>query len=196
MISNYLWSDNKKRPIGGFMYKLNVGVVAVSKNYAIGKNNTIPWDYPKDLKWFRTITQNGTVIMGRRTFESFPHEKMPNRLNLVMTKKLIPSKDVIYLQSRQSLTNLMEYLYGFIFNIGGSKIFSLVGEYIDEWLVTRIPEVIEDADTFMNDDFLNGFFKSNLYKLDEGLFCEHWIRKGKKEDGKFKERIRKVLKEL
>jgi dihydrofolate reductase len=178
------------------MYKLNVGVVAISKNNAIGKNNTLPWDYHKDLKWFRTITQDGTVIMGRRTYESFSDEKMPNRLNIVMTTKLIPSKEVIYLQSKQSVTNLIKYLDGFIFNIGGSMIFSLLGEYIDEWLVTRIPEVIEDADTFMKDDFLNGFFKSNVYNLDEGLICEHWIRNGKKEDDKFKERIRKVLKEL
>jgi dihydrofolate reductase len=178
------------------MSKLNISVVAVSKNNAIGKNGKLPWDYPKDLKWFRTITQPGTVIMGRNTYDSFPHESMPNRLNIVMTTKLIPSKKVIYLQSKESVVNLMEYLSGYIFNIGGSKIFSLLSNYIDEWLVTRIPDYIENADTFIEKDFLNGFYKSSEYKLNEDLICEHWVRDGKSEDNDFKKRIIKVLKEL
>ncbi len=178
------------------MSNLNIAVVAVSENNAIGKNGTLPWDYPKDLKWFRTITQPGTVIMGRTTYDSFPHKKMPNRLNIVMTRKLVPSKKVIYLQSKESVDNLMQYLDGYIFNIGGSKIFSLLSDYIDEWLVTRIPEYINNADTFIEQDFLNDFYKSSEYNLDKGLICEHRVRKGKSEYKDFKKRIIEVLKEL
>jgi len=60
-------------------------IVAISKNYAIGKNNELLWHIPEDLKHFKELTTNKVVIMGQKTFESLPIKPLPNRINIVIT---------------------------------------------------------------------------------------------------------------
>src|ERR1700755_2543639 len=60
-------------------------IVAVSENNAIGRNNTLPWHLPEDLKFFKRTTMGKPVLMGRKTFESL-RKHLPGRLNIVLTK--------------------------------------------------------------------------------------------------------------
>jgi dihydrofolate reductase len=60
-------------------------IVAVAENLAIGKNNSLLWHIPEDLKRFKRITGGHTVIMGKRTWESLPVRPLPNRKNIVIT---------------------------------------------------------------------------------------------------------------
>ena len=53
-------------------------IVAVSKNWVIGKNNDIPWKSKEDMKYFRKVTTGGIIIMGYKTFQSIGR-KLPNR---------------------------------------------------------------------------------------------------------------------
>ena len=59
-------------------------VVAVGENGAIGRDGGLPWHLPADLKHFKDTTMGGTMVMGRRTFESFPRP-LPGRRHVVMT---------------------------------------------------------------------------------------------------------------
>lgn len=59
-------------------------IVAVSRNGFIGKDGTIPWRIPEDLKFFKKTTTGSVVIMGRKTFQSIGHP-LPNRTNIVLT---------------------------------------------------------------------------------------------------------------
>ena len=62
-------------------------IVAVDKNWAIGKNNKLMWSIPADMKYFRETTKGNIVIMGRKTLESFPQgQPLKNRTNIVITK--------------------------------------------------------------------------------------------------------------
>ena len=67
-------------------------VVARSLNHGIGINNGLPWNIPQDMKHFQKITTSGlnanTIIMGRKTFESFP-KVLPHRLNIVVSKNSV-----------------------------------------------------------------------------------------------------------
>ena len=45
-------------------------IAAIGKNNELGKNNTLIWSMPADMKFFRDTTRGHTVIMGRKTFES------------------------------------------------------------------------------------------------------------------------------
>ena len=47
-------------------------IVAASENNAIGKNNKLIWDLPDDLKRFKSLTSGHYIIMGRKTFDTFP----------------------------------------------------------------------------------------------------------------------------
>ena len=63
-------------------------IVAVDKNWAIGKNNKLMWSIPADMKFFRETTQGNVVIMGRKTLESFPQgQPLKNRVNIVISRK-------------------------------------------------------------------------------------------------------------
>jgi dihydrofolate reductase len=61
-------------------------ILATDKDYGIAKDHKIPWYFSEDLKHFKKITVNKTVIMGRKTFESIG-KPLPNRENVVITSK-------------------------------------------------------------------------------------------------------------
>ena len=61
-------------------------IVAAAENDAIGKNNDLIWSLPDDLKRFKRLTSGHCIIMGRKTFDSFPG-LLPNRKHIVISKK-------------------------------------------------------------------------------------------------------------
>ena len=60
-------------------------IVAYGKNYEIGKNNSLLWHIPQDLKNFKTLTINHHIIMGRKTFDSIG-KPLLNRTSIVLSK--------------------------------------------------------------------------------------------------------------
>ena len=68
------------------MIKINLSIiVAMAKNRVIGINNQLPWRLPEDLKYFKSVTMNKPIVMGRKTFESIGRP-LPGRLNIVITR--------------------------------------------------------------------------------------------------------------
>ncbi len=65
-------------------------IAAISDNYAIGKDNDLIWNLPKDMRFFRDTTLGHHVIMGRMNFDSIPHKWRPlkGRPNIVVTRQL------------------------------------------------------------------------------------------------------------
>jgi len=63
-------------------------IVCVDQNNGIGRNGVIPWHLKSDMTRFRQITTNGTVIMGRRTWESIGCRPLANRANIVLTSDM------------------------------------------------------------------------------------------------------------
>ena len=61
-------------------------IVATSKNRVIGNNNTLPWHLSEDLKRFKKMTIGKNILMGRKTFETFPRP-LPNRTHLIITNQ-------------------------------------------------------------------------------------------------------------
>ena len=64
-------------------------IAAVAENNVIGKNNTLPWHLPADMKYFRDTTMGHSVIMGRRNYDSIPLKYRPldGRTNIVVTRQ-------------------------------------------------------------------------------------------------------------
>lgn len=60
-------------------------IVAMARNRVIGKQGTLPWHIPEDLKHFKRVTTGHAVIMGRRTYESIGHP-LAKRRNIVVTR--------------------------------------------------------------------------------------------------------------
>lgn len=108
-------------------------IVAESENRVIGMTNQIPWYMPADLKHFREITTNHTVIMGRLTFKSIYDRlkgPLPNRRNIVISSKL-ESKDAIGFEVYGSIEDLSDILNlndENVFIIGGGQLYKSVLE--------------------------------------------------------------------
>ena len=125
-------------------------VVAVANNNVIGKNNSLVWSLPVDLKRFKdiTMTQTKTMIMGRKTFEALP-KVLPNRKHIVLTrnKNFKPNnKNVEILHDIKDLKPYIESEDEY-FVIGGGEIFNLLMPYAKKFYLTIIHHDFE-GDTF------------------------------------------------
>ena len=62
-------------------------IVAVDNNWGIGYNGNLLEHIPEDLKHFKTITTNHTVVMGSKTWDSLPKKPLLNRINIIISNK-------------------------------------------------------------------------------------------------------------
>jgi dihydrofolate reductase len=147
-----------------------IGIVAVGRNGAIGKGGSIPWHYSADLKFFKRQTSASACVMGRRTWLSLG-KPLPNRLNIVMSKDALIEglESVIVLRDKLSVLSLRPYLACDLFIIGGEQVYRTFLDVIDKWIVTEIPLKVDDADTFMPEDYLRGFKAYDSEQLEENL---------------------------
>ncbi len=124
-------------------------IVAVDKNWAIGKNNKMMWSIPADMKYFREMTKGNIVIMGRKTLESFPQgQPLKNRVNIVITRnKNYKVKDAVIVRSVEEAVEEAKKYEGELFVIGGESIYRAMLKYCDTAYVTKIDHAF-DADTY------------------------------------------------
>ena len=61
-------------------------IVAMSENRVIGVDGDLPWDIPEEMKYFMRTTKGHSLIVGRKTYESFPKRPLPGRYNIVVTR--------------------------------------------------------------------------------------------------------------
>jgi dihydrofolate reductase len=147
-----------------------IGIVAVDRNGAIGRRGSVPWHYSADMKFFKQQTTGHACVMGYRTWLSLK-KPLPDRLNIVMSRsaEIEDQKSVIVLRGKQSVLSLKPYLSCDLFIIGGEQVYRTFLNEIERWVVTEIPLAVEDADTFMPKDYLQGFQPYDLQELDENL---------------------------
>lgn len=126
-------------------------VVAMSENRIIGKDGTLPWHLPEDLKKFKEITLSGskTMLMGRRTFESLPRV-LPGRKHIVLTQNKnfkVDNEQVEVIHDIESLKSYIDCEEEF-FVIGGGKLFSILLPYTKRIYLTVLHHHFQ-GDTYM-----------------------------------------------
>ena len=125
-------------------------IVAVNKNWAIGKNNQLLVRIPMDQKFFRETTTGKVVVMGRKTLESFPNGlPLKNRTNIVLThNKNYKVNDAIIVHSMEELhEELAKYNSEDIYIIGGEQIYKALVDECDVAHITKI-DYAYDADAY------------------------------------------------
>ena len=123
-------------------------IAAIGKNNELGKNNTLVWNMPTDLKYFREKTAGHPVIMGRKTHESIGRP-MPNRRNIIITRDLDYKKDGIeVVHSLNEALSLLPEKNKEIFIIGGEEIFKQAMPIADKLYITHIEAEDKDANVF------------------------------------------------
>ena len=125
-------------------------VAAIASNNVIGKENSLPWNIPEDLKRFKQMTSGHTILMGRKTFDSIGRP-LPNRQNIVMTKdKNFEQEGVKVINDFDEALELIKESNEDIFVIGGSKIYELFEPVANSLAITRILKDFE-GDAFFPD---------------------------------------------
>ncbi len=123
-------------------------IVAAGENNEIGKDNDLIWHLSDDLKRFKSLTSGHHIIMGRKTFESFP-KPLPNRTHIVITRQsnYKAPDGVIIVNSIEDAINIAKKdTQPFI--IGGGEIYKQAMPYASKIEITRVHATFPEADTF------------------------------------------------
>ena len=119
-------------------------IVAKAKNNIIGKNNSLIWHLPEDLKHFRKLTTGHTIIMGRKTFESLGRV-LPDRKHIIFSQNpdfKVNDENVEVVHSLLQIQDLIEGEEE-AFVIGGAMIYNFLMPYVKKMYVTQINEEFE-----------------------------------------------------
>lgn len=128
--------------------KISIICALAEENRAIGKNNSLLWDIPNDLKKFRELTTGHPIIMGRRTYESIG-KPLPNRTNIVLSH--IENDEIegciVCKSIDEALEKAKELDSNEVFVIGGGQIYAQTINLANRLYLTLVKGVFE-ADTF------------------------------------------------
>lgn len=124
-------------------------IVAIAENGVIGRDGGLPWRLPEDLKWFKARTMGKPIIMGRKTWESFPRRPLPGRTNIVVTRDaayraeggvVATSLDAALAIARAEATDE-------IMIIGGAELYALALPRVQRIYLTQVA-IRAEGDTF------------------------------------------------
>jgi dihydrofolate reductase len=128
------------------MYKLAL-IAAIAKNNAIGFENRLIYWLPNDLKRFKELTTGHTIIMGSNTFRSLPKGALPNRRNIVLSRKEseFPGCET-FSSLEEALANCNDSELVYI--IGGEMLYRTALPHADILCLTEVDDTPENADAF------------------------------------------------
>lgn len=155
-----------------------IGIVAIAKNFAIGRSGSLPWHYTEDLRHFKETTMGNAVVMGSNTWRAIG-KPLPGRQNIVLSRTSLSQlpPGVLRFSGPDDVVAFAKDYEKDVFIIGGRQIYSAMADRIEKWIVTEIPLVVADADTFMPEDFLNDFEMETERDLGSGLRVKYLYRK-------------------
>lgn len=139
-------------------------IAAVAENNALGKDNDLLWHLPKDFKRFKEITSGHYIIMGRKTFESFP-KPLPNRTHVVISrqKNYQPGGCIVVDSLENAIAACPENENLFI--IGGGEIYKQSIAIVDQLDITQVHAAF-DAEVFFPE------IDMNIWKIESTEFHE------------------------
>lgn len=145
-------------------------IVAVADDMGIGKDNSLMWHIPEDMKFFRSTTMGCPVIMGRKTWESIGRT-LPGRLNIVLSGKIKEAADAELASSLDEALDIAEKSGAQeCFIMGGGQIYKSAMDTADCLYVTKVHCIVEGCDTYFPD-------------IDEKIWTEEWNSGMKEHEG-------------
>lgn len=153
------------------MVRLHMIVAYCKPNKGIGYKNKLPWHLPCDLKRFKELTKNGTLITGRHTYESLPLDKFKDREIAVITRnETIPNSFPTFSQCYQHYYSKLKK-HDPLWIIGGSVLYEYVLKHhnVHKLFITEIHK------HFRCDTYFRGFHKKHYYLMEKQEGIENGI---------------------
>ena len=125
-------------------------IVAVDANWGIGFDGELLERIPEDMKRFRALTTNHTIMMGKKTWNSLPSHPLPNRVNIVITHTGHQDSEMTSFISMENAISCIQNWYDDeeIFIIGGGQIYEQLLPYCDTVYLTYIDRDHKNVDTY------------------------------------------------
>ena len=120
-------------------------IAAIDNNNAIGFKNALLYKIPQDMRRFKRLTLNKTVVMGSKTYESLKIKPLPKRRNIVLSRRNIKT-DAIVCKSIGELKKIISS-DDEVFVIGGESIYRQLLQYCQKAYITRIYSTAEKYDS-------------------------------------------------
>ena len=151
-------------------------IAAVGQNNELGKDNALIWNLPNDLKFFKKMTINHPVIMGKHTFNSIGHP-LPNRYNIVISTSLEASEGVEVVRDFESILDRFLNSPEEVFIIGGSSLYHFFTFFASKIYLTEI-EATAEADVYFP-EFDKSSYDARIIDEDEenGIKYKHILYK-------------------
>lgn len=154
-------------------------IAALSENRVIGKDGKIPWRIPEDMRHFRELTTPHPIIVGRRTYESFPKRPLPNRVNIVISKtRNFDDPENTWVQTADSLEDA---IYagsvfsdtGKVFIVGGGEVYREAFQWHTIDSISRLYLTLVEGD-FEGDTYFPDYSHfSKIVSCEEGQSGEY-----------------------
>jgi dihydrofolate reductase len=150
-------------------------IVACDPNRVIGTaSNTIPWNLPEDMRFFKETTCGHPIIMGRNTWDSLPRKPLPKRTNIVVSRTMTPSSDgdtvgsskpIIVSSLKEAIEMVSTFHMAEPYIIGGAQIYKAALEQglVDKLLITQVHKAYEGT-VYFPDPADYEFVQSNVIK--------------------------------
>lgn len=136
-------------------------IVAAGNNMGIGKDSDLCWHLPDDFKRFKEITTGHFILMGRKTFETFPRP-LPNRKHLIITNQKdynVPDDCYVF----NTIDDAIKFTDGAdIYVIGGGEIYKQCMNIIDKIDITKV-DFTPDANVFFPEITNDWVLKTTTY---------------------------------
>ena len=150
-------------------------ILACDNDWGIGKGGGLPWpNNPADLKWFKETTLNGTIVMGRRTWDSLPFKPLPGRRNIVVSDTMKQQNDVEVIRSDiyRSRMNVLSYEDD-VWIIGGSNLIENSLTLIDEFWLSRIKGTY-DCEVFLPRTVIELTYELYSSEREGEVYVDKW----------------------
>lgn len=132
-------------------------VWAQAENGIIGLDGKMPWHLPNDLKYFKAVTLNQTVVMGRKTYQDLPIKPFPKRTNIILTRQedYQLEDDVLIMHDKAEVLEYARTHEEDLYIVGGAQIYELFKDNVDVLYQTVIHEPIDGDTSFPDLDWDN-----------------------------------------
>lgn len=151
-------------------------IVLIDKNNGIGYKNKLLYKIPKDLKRFKSLTLNHTLIMGNNTYKSLP-KNLPSRNHIILSHKdsFIKKNNGFFIKTEKDINNLLKKYKDSkeeIFIIGGASIYKLFLPYTNKMYITQIINKEKKADSYfpcINYNLYKKTYKSEMFITNDNI---------------------------
>lgn len=151
-------------------------IVAVTQDNCIGYNDELVFKSKKDLRRFKELTSNNIIVMGSNTYKSLGYKPLPNRINVVLSSKLVDNNVYVYNDVNKMLDDMLAYYPDKdIWIIGGSNVYYQFTDKVDEVHLTKSKLENTKCDTYFDINKFTNIFVESTQNVEDGENSHEYI---------------------